>query len=40
MVKTGKSCKGMLAVEDVKLKREAVLEVRFSGKGKAERLGW
>lgn len=39
MVKTGRSCEGIVAVvEDEKLKREAVLEVRFSGRGKAE--GW
>jgi hypothetical protein len=38
VVKTGKSCEGIVAVEDEKLKRGAVLEVRFSGKGKAD--GW
>lgn len=30
------SCEGMLAVEGLKLKREAVLVVRVSGKGKSE----
>ena len=44
MVKSLNSCEGIVAVENLKLEREAVLEVRFSGKGKAEvlggRVGW
>jgi hypothetical protein len=39
VVKRLNSCEGMLAVWGLKLKREAVLVVRFSGKGKAEWLG-
>jgi len=38
-VKTGKSCEVMLAVERLKLEREAVLDVRFSGEGKTEVVG-
>ena len=35
MLKSLNSCEGMLAVGRLKLEREAVLEVRFSGEGKA-----
>jgi hypothetical protein len=36
VVKRVNSCKGMLAVGGLKLEREAVPEVRVSGKGKPE----
>jgi hypothetical protein len=39
VVKRLNSCKGIVAVGNLKREREAVLEVRFSGKGKAEVLG-
>jgi hypothetical protein len=38
-VKTEKSCEVMLAVGRLKREREAVLEVRVSGKGKSEGVG-
>lgn len=38
-MKSLNSCEDMLAVGRLKLELEAVLEVRFSGKGKAEMFG-
>jgi hypothetical protein len=36
VVKSENSCEGILAVERLKLKREAVLEVRDSWEGKSD----
>lgn len=39
-MKSGNSCEGIVAVERLERKREAVLDVRFSGEGKAELWLW